>query len=159
MGKHHKVTDEQLSIAIAGSASFREVLRQLGVKQAGGSQSHYTRRAKELGISTEHFLGKAVNRGKISTQRKDAQAYLVKRLSGGRQKASLLVRSLLEMGRKHECEKCGQGTEWRGNPLTLDVDHINEDWLDDRAENLRFLCPNCHSQFSRGLLTNNGDVA
>ena len=40
------------------------------------------------------------------------------------------------------------------NTLTLDVDHINENWLDDRLENLRFLCPNCHSQFSRKLLGN-----
>lgn len=36
-----------------------------------------------------------------------------------------------------------------GRSLTLDVDHKNNNWLDDRLENLQFLCPNCHSQKSR----------
>lgn len=32
-----------------------------------------------------------------------------------------------------------------GKALTLEIDHINGDWSDDRAENLRLLCPNCHA--------------
>lgn len=39
---------------------------------------------------------------------------------------------------------CYNSGIWLNKPLTLDVDHINEDRLDDRLENLRFLCPNCH---------------
>ncbi|MBW6432320.1 HNH endonuclease [Actinoplanes hulinensis] len=44
--------------------------------------------------------------------------------------------------------KCGCGTSWNDRPLTLHVDHINGDFLDNRPRNLRFLCPNCHSQTS-----------
>ncbi|AGL14805.1 helix-turn-helix domain-containing protein [Actinoplanes sp. N902-109] len=38
------------------------------------------------------------------------------------------------------------GDSWNGKPITLQIDHINGRFLDCRAENLRFLCPNCHSQ-------------
>lgn len=152
MGKHHKVTDGELAIAVADSVSWFGVLRKLNIRLTGGSNTHYKVRAAKLGLDSSHFTGAAHNRGKVSSQRKTASDFLVLRTDGVRQNAAKLVRSLLEVGREHKCAKCGQGPEWYGNPLTLDVDHINENWLDDRAENLRFLCPNCHSQFSRRLL-------
>lgn len=46
----------------------------------------------------------------------------------------------------YKCSLCPLGPEWQGKPLTLQLDHINGDCEDDRVENLRFLCPNCHTQ-------------
>ena len=41
---------------------------------------------------------------------------------------------------------CGNIGEWNGNSLSLQLDHINGIHTDNRIENLRMLCPNCHSQ-------------
>lgn len=45
----------------------------------------------------------------------------------------------------YEC-LCGQGTVWDGKPLVLQLDHINGDSSNYERENLRMLCPNCHTQ-------------
>jgi hypothetical protein len=46
---------------------------------------------------------------------------------------------------KEQCE-CGVGKFWQGRPITLQIDHTNGIDGDHRIENLRFMCPNCHSQ-------------
>ena len=60
-----------------------------------------------------------------------------------------LKQRLYKAGLKIErCDWCGVGPWWRGNRLTLEMDHINGCRRDNRLENLRILCLNCHSQTS-----------
>lgn len=153
--KQRKITtDEELIEIVRKSKSIYDVLRFIGCKVAGGSHSHYSNRIKKLGVDTSHFTGKGWAKGKPSNKKLNSSSILILRQDGRRQKSHLLVRAMIEEGIEHKCNKCGIPPMWMGNTLTLDVDHINENWLDDRLENLRFLCPNCHSQFSRKLLGN-----
>ncbi len=57
-----------------------------------------------------------------------------------------LRRRLLGEGVKdHKCEVCSLST-WNGRPIPLELDHISGDKTDNRLENLRIVCPNCHAQ-------------
>ena len=63
-------------------------------------------------------------------------------LNGSKVKQRLIKEGLLQ----DLCVECGIGPEWNGKPITLELDHISGDRGDWRFENLRILCPNCHSQ-------------
>jgi hypothetical protein len=139
-------TPEELRVAVAESVSIAEVLRRLGRPGSGTQRAHLRRWIAEDQLTTEHFLGQAHQRGK----RRPALArrpedILVKHDGERRTRTVVLRRALHEMGVPEECADCGIGPEWLGKPMTLEVDHINGDWSDDRLENLRLLCPNCHA--------------
>ena len=55
------------------------------------------------------------------------------------------MRKYLGEDRGYKCETCGI-SDWVGKALTLHVDHIDGNPADSRPENVRLLCPNCHSQ-------------
>ncbi|MFF0814509.1 HNH endonuclease [Rhodococcus sp. NPDC003318] len=142
-----KYTREVLQDAVAHSTSIAGVMRHLNVVAAGGTHAHLSRRIEKLGIDTSHFTGSAHQKGQPAPNRLTPSEILVLRPTGSaRCKPHLLRRALLEAGMPHVCALCGIPPFWNGAPLTLHVDHINGNYLDSRIENLRSLCPNCHSQ-------------
>lgn len=68
-------------------------------------------------------------------------------LAAGRPRCRQHVkRRLLLAGLKTDgCEECGLN-DWQGRPISFELHHVNGDGTDNRLENLRLLCPNCHSQ-------------
>jgi hypothetical protein len=98
----------------------------------------------EFGVSRQTWAH-AVERGTISPRPRlePIQDLLA---MGRRRNRHHVKQRLFAAGLKDErCESCGI-TEWRGAPISLELHHVNGDGLDNRIENLRVLCRNCHSQ-------------
>jgi len=144
--RYIKYTKSILQEAVNNSFSYAGVLRHLELKPAGGTQSHLKRRISEYEIDVSHFTGQAHTKGKKAYTRRTKESILILRKSGNRGKTVLLNRALLESGVEYKCKECDNEGFYNGKKLTLQVDHIDGNWLDDRIHNLRFLCPNCHSQ-------------
>jgi hypothetical protein len=143
----YKYSPEILADAAARSASIAGVLRVLGLRLSGGSHAHISRQLKKFGVDTSHFTQQAHNRGRSSPVRKTAEQLLVQLPADARRTpGTQLKRAMQDIGIAESCARCGVGDTWRGNRLTLHVDHVNGDFLDNRPHNLRPLCPNCHSQ-------------
>jgi hypothetical protein len=99
---------------------------------------------KRFGFSRDAW-GKAVKRGDLVPKEwvTPLEELLV---AGRRRKRGHIKRRLLNAGLKeNHCEECGI-TEWQGEPLNMALHHINGDGTDNRLENIKFLCPNCHAQ-------------
>ena len=143
-----KYTKEFLEPIVEKSHSIADVLRNIGIGVNGGNHRAITGYIKIHDISTQHFTGSQWNKGSLAIR--DSRIYKIPALQvlryGKNKSAKILRRSLIEIGREHKCAICGLDPVWNGNPLILHIDHINAIPIDNRPENLRFVCPNCHQQ-------------
>jgi len=138
-----KYTFEVLQPVTEQSSSYTEVVKCLGIPLNGGTVRYIKRRIEKFNISVAHFCR---SKQKQSNKRKTASEILVDRTETKTiGQAFLLKRALLEIGRTYECEKC-KIKEWQGQAITLQIHHIDENSYNHKAENLMFICPNCHTQ-------------
>ena len=136
-------TTEELEEAVRSSTSIRQVISKLGLVPAGGNYQHVKEKIKDLGLDCSHFKGQGWNKGVSTGARRPVEDYLKK---GKRVQSYRLKLRLISSGIKlAQCEICGI-KEWNNQPAPLELDHINGDHMDNRIENLRILCPNCHAQ-------------
>lgn len=136
-----KYTKELLEPIVKECTNYSEVLRKLGRGVTGGDHVHIKKAINRLGLSTEHFQRKSYS--KVFRTDEEILSYN----SLGREDGKLLRNILIRKGIKYCCSKCSIDS-WQNEPITLHVDHIDGNWRNNTIENLRFLCPNCHSQTS-----------
>lgn len=139
-----KVSDVELAAIVAQSKNITEVCTAIaGRPVAKSTHSHWSRRIKAANIPTQHFERASNLHRHVTSPEKTLVDHTG---TPYRTPASKLRWALQAIGRPYICEGCNGEPRWQGQPLVLQVDHKNGNNKDDRANNLRFLCPNCHSQ-------------
>ena len=145
MRNYRAWTDNDFTQAVKNSISVAGVLKILCLRPSGGNYGTVHARVKKLGLDTSHWLGQRHGLGKKRTNIPATHPDKVMVKNSTYTNRSRIKKILQLEGVPYECDICHQ-SDWLGKPLTLQLDHKNGHHNDNRRENLRFLCPNCHSQ-------------
>lgn len=123
--------ERRLADAAKENLSIAGMCRSLGLVPRGGNIATIRHHITRLGIDVSHHTGQGWNRENYSEPSSNRNNVTVKR------------RLLREKG--HICWGCGF-SEWMGQPIPLELDHIDGDNKNNEETNLRVLCCNCHAQ-------------
>lgn len=136
------ITKNEMIILIEESTSMKEILVKLGMSYNGsGGYTNLKNKIIKLGLEIPNYKYRNNN---LITKRKTNEEVFVENSNYGRThlKKRIIKQQLIE----YSCSFCNNNGFWNNEKLSLHLDHINGINNDNRLSNLRFLCPNCHSQ-------------
>lgn len=135
-------TDDEMRKAISESGSISQTLAKLGLRTAGGNYNTVRDFIARHNMNTTHFHGQLWSKGKTIGPKRPLDDYLSNRIPI---RSHNLKNRLLSDGIKNAiCEFCGN-TEWMGQSIPLELDHIDGNRKNNTLNNVRLLCPNCHA--------------
>lgn len=130
--KYTRYTKELLEPIVNTSISYRECLIKLGLKPTGGNYSNLQRNIDKFKLNTNHMKHQAANSGK------EFKTFEELTTNNSIKKRLINIHG-------HKCSICNL-SEWLGSDISLELDHIDGDNRNNSVDNVRVLCPNCHSQ-------------
>jgi hypothetical protein len=134
MKQNHCITDEVYIEAYKRLKVLGQIAVELGVPDIT-----VWRRCKKLGLEFKnggHNKGAAIKFNTMDILEGKHPQYSTLKL-----KNRLIKEGLLS----YKCDDCGI-SEWNNKKIALHLDHIDGNCKNHRLNNLRLLCPNCHSQ-------------
>ncbi len=126
--------------------SFADILKKRNMCVTGHQYAVIKTRIANDRLDISHFDNRksfGINQAKRHREVPAESLFKKDSLSGT---CTVKKRILQEKLIPYQCSICENVGVWQGEPLTLQLDHKNGNRTDHRIDNLRFLCPNCHSQ-------------
>ena len=121
------------------SNSYAQILRKIGVKDAGGNYGTLKRSLIKFNIV---FIPNSFDKTDLYLNRRRSLDTVLVENSTYVNTSNLKKRLLKENIFQYKCYRCSR-TEWEGSKIPIQLEHKNGNRTDNRIENLTLLCPNC----------------